>query len=686
MGLGLANNHFAYSATADSSQSPPAPVEGKADVPVKAVTLYSSGVGYFQHAGAIDGNATAVLPFKVSQINDVLKSLLLQDKGGQVASVTYGSQDPLAKTLKSFQVDITDNPSLAALLNQLRGAKVTISLADGPAQGVVLGVETRSKPAGDNKTYDVPVINLFDGSSVRAIELTEARGIKLDDPVLQDELTRALGAVAAARDQDKRPVTVHFQGQGQREVLIGYVVETPVWKTSYRLVLGDKDDANIQGWAIVENQTDNDWNDVQLSLVSGRPISFVEDLYQPLYVPRPTVEPDLYASLQPRTYAEGNAMAPLAAAAPAGVGGFGGGGGFPQNEALMDKLANGRLSGFAGIQAQSINPINSVIAAASAAKLGELFQYTVGSVSLARQSSAMIPIVTDSIHAQRVSIYNAAVMPRNPLNGARLKNTTGKHLLGGPLTVLEGGAYAGDAQIDNLPPDQQRLISYGIDLQMTVDQTTPGGTEEVLTGKIVKGVFQATYKSVSNTVYDSTNHSDHDKTLVVEHPIRQGWTLIDTPDPVEKTDTVYRFDRKLPAGKSDHLEVKEQWIRDQTYAIMDNDVNAVIGFSQNGQIPKDVKDALMKAAQMKQAIVDTQTRIADDKQKDADIRTDQTRINETLRTIDRTTQLYTRLLQKLNDQETQLEKLRADADAAQNQLNDQNRGLSDYLNNLTIGG
>ena len=61
-----------------------------------------------------------------------------------------------------------------------------------------------------------------------------------------------------------------------------------MWKTSYRLILAEK--PALQGWAIVENQTDNDWTDVQLSLVSGRPISFIQDLYQPLYIPRPWVD------------------------------------------------------------------------------------------------------------------------------------------------------------------------------------------------------------------------------------------------------------------------------------------------------------------------------------------------------------------------------------------------------------
>ena len=125
---------------------------------------------------------------------------------------------------------------------------------------------------------------------------------------MQEELNRALAAVAGARDQDKKPVDIRFNGAGERRVRLGYVVETPVWKASYRLVLAGDDPnerkprATLQGWAIVENQTDNDWNNVRLSLVSGRPISFTENLYQPLYVPRPEVTPELYASLRPQTY------------------------------------------------------------------------------------------------------------------------------------------------------------------------------------------------------------------------------------------------------------------------------------------------------------------------------------------------------------------------------------------------
>jgi len=141
---------------------------------------------------------------------------------------------------------------------------------------------------------------------VRSIPLEEVTRLDLEDPTLQEELTKALTALAEARGQDKKPVTINFQGEGERLVRVGYVVETPIWKTSYRLLFGQQNaKPMLQGWAIVENQTDNDWSDVELSLVSGRPISFIQELYQPLYIPRPVVQPELFASLRPQTYEAG---------------------------------------------------------------------------------------------------------------------------------------------------------------------------------------------------------------------------------------------------------------------------------------------------------------------------------------------------------------------------------------------
>src|SRR5206468_5356117 len=185
------------------------PARGQQQVPVKDVVLFTSGVGYFEHFGSVQGNANAELSFKSAQINDILKSLLLEDMdGGKVSVVTYASQEPLERTLRSFEVDLNGNPPLAQILNQLRGSAVTASVAGGaPVTGQVLGVEKKQKPLGEGKMIEVWVMNLLlGGGAIRPVDLEQVAEIKLDDPKLQQELIKALAAVAASRDQDKKPV------------------------------------------------------------------------------------------------------------------------------------------------------------------------------------------------------------------------------------------------------------------------------------------------------------------------------------------------------------------------------------------------------------------------------------------------------------------------------------------------
>jgi len=462
------------------------------EVPVRKVLLFSSGVGYFEHFGSVTGHSSTELRFKTAQINDVLKSLVLQDlDGGQVDSVVYPSQDPVAKTLSSFQVDLSGNPSLAELLQQLRGSNVRVTIHAEQIDGTILGLEKRQRLVDENlKPVDMWVLNLIAGASVRAVPLDEVQRLELVDAQLQEELHKALQALAQARDQAKKPVLITFRGDGQRRVRLGYVVETPIWKTSYRLILPEQptEPAKLQGWAIVENQTESDWHDVQLSLVSGRPISFVQELYAPLYIPRPIVKPELYTSLRPQTYEAGSeppASPERAAQAPA-----------PPLPGKMRVLAAPPPAREELQKEEAFDPTAGVIAAASVGEIGELFHYTVGHVSLPRQRSAMIPIVTAAIESERVSIYNRKVLARHPLNGVRLRNTTDNHLLQGPITVLDGNAYAGDARLDNLPSGQQRLISYAIDLQVLANTANRREESTIQTAKIVKGVLHLTRKQL----------------------------------------------------------------------------------------------------------------------------------------------------------------------------------------------
>ena len=297
----------------------------------------------------------------------------------------------------------------------------------------------------------------------------------------------------------------------------------------------------------------------------------------------------------------------------------------------------------------------------------------------------MIPIITDPVDVERLSIYNQSVLPRNPLNGARVKNTTGKHLLAGPITVLDGSSYAGDASIDNVPPGQERLVSFGVDLQVVVDATKNTTVSAIQTGRIVKGVVHLTRKNIFTQDYVADNKGDKDKALIIEHPIRHGWKLVETDAPVETTESLYRFKGKVAAGKASKLTVKEEIVQSEQFAILPSDVGQLDFYSKQGEIPQKVRDVLMKAMQMKAAMIDTQRLMDDQTRRVAQITSEQQRIRDNMKTVAPNTEYSNRLLKKLNDQENQIEKLQTELDDSRGTFEKQRRELETYLTGMNVG-
>jgi hypothetical protein len=297
----------------------------------------------------------------------------------------------------------------------------------------------------------------------------------------------------------------------------------------------------------------------------------------------------------------------------------------------------------------------------------------------------MLPIVTDPVQVHKLSIYNQSVLPNNPLLGARLKNTTGKYLLQGPITVLAGGSYAGDANIQDLPPGQERLISYGIDQEVTVHASDNTQTSRLVTGKIVKGVLDLTYKQVFSQDYTAEDKSETPKTLLIEAPRHPDWKLVEPTKPIETTDTLYRFEGRLEPHQPSKLTVKEEHTELQQIEILPMDDNSLAAYIRTGEIPKEVRDALTKAAQLKSALADTQRQIQEHQQKIKEITTEQTRIRENMKAVSPSSDYYKRLLTELDEQETTIQDLHKQVQMLQKQQDQQRKQLDEYLSQLSIG-
>jgi hypothetical protein len=648
------------------SREAPAPEKSSADVlPITHVHLFSSGVGFFQRQGEVEGNARIDLTFPVQDVNDLLKSMVLNDlDGGRVGTVAYDSPDPIDKTLRSFAINFTGNPAFGQILNQARGEKVEVVLQQGNAAqpgtltGAIVGVEKQKQAAGKDAVVEVEMLNLWCAEGLRSVKLADVQRIRFLNPALDAEVKRGLDVLARTHDTQKKTVGLNFEGQGKRRVRVGYVVESPVWKTSYRLTLNREGRPALQGWAVVENPTDEDWKDVRLALVAGRPISFQMDLYRPLYNQRPLIELDLFAGLRPPTH--GGAMDWMAL----------------QRDAEEKQKPTDGHPGPGGDRPRP--PV-------TARAVGDFFLYALDHpVSLPRQKTALFPILEKDVEGTRVSIYNEATQTKHPLLGLRFKNTTGLHLMQGPITVFEDGSYGGDARVLDVQPGEERLISYAIDLGTEVEPRVEKPAVRVVTVRIDKGILSATTKVREAKTYAVKNRSTQDRTVLIEHPYRAEFTLVGGLKPRERTRDAYRFEVSVPAGKTTTLEVIEERTLVQEVVLSGADDQTVLAYVSGEAASAALKEALARAADLKGRLEATRREIGQAERQLKAITDDQARLRANLERVPPTSEAYKRYLKKFDEQETEIEKLQEAIRKLQVTEQQQRQAYEDYLRNLSV--
>jgi len=666
-------------------------------VPVRRITLYTCGVGYFERSGEIEGNAQFTFHFPVGQVNDVLSSLVLVDSGGgTIQPVTYGAQDPVGRSLRAFSVNLSDNPSRRDLLNRMRGASVRVSTHNGaqPITGIVLGVETNTILLQDGiGTTDVDILNLLCGAALQSVRMEHVAAIDIEDQALAEDLRLALAALGKSRDSDKRPLTLSFEGEGLRHVAIGYLTETPAWQTSYRIVIPEAQSveetgaqvktALIQGWAIVQNTSQNDWSDVALTLVSGRPISFVQDLYTPLYIHRPTIAPRFQTAPTPQTYGsnlaavergfsdEPHSLGAASAAAPAGSGVANvrqrkiAGDSSPGHDKLEKNFARGLITA-EEFQAQT----------AHGAQLGDaLFSYAIETpVTVSREESAMIPFLLGETSVTPVSVYNEAVQSDHPLLGVSLTNTTGVHLMGGPITMFTGGqdgaiAYVGEALIDDTEPDQRRIITYAVDLAIEVASEAPEFTTLTVGFAIADGVVKVLERRTRVTKYRIRNHDAAGRSLLIEHrPSAADWKLVEPAKPDERTAKFLRFKRDINPRASEIFTVREQYDHWQSIALTDPNEARLSWILEHGSVTDKQKSAIEAVLAGRRAIAAIEQRMEIVRQKLESINKQQERIRQNMSALDKQSDLYRRYVGQLFTQETEIEGLDAQLREDENAL------------------
>lgn len=641
-----------------------------AGLPVRQVALYKHGIGHFERSGVLAAGESARLEFKASEMNDVLKSLTITEKSdGAITGLRYDASESFAKKLEGFSFRIGERQPLSTVLDQLKGARLALSFGAETVAGAIVGARVI---AGSERQPEREQISLMlDNGEIRVLDLSAAGSVRFPDPVLQKQIQDYLGVLMNARSKDARSVYIDSTGRRQREITAGYMVPMPVWKSSYRLIFDTGVQPTLEGWAIVDNTTGEDWTNVQLALVSGRPISFVSRLYEPRYVSRPVAElPDERAQapvLFGSAIAGRASPAPRAARAPARSG------------ALTLGI---RGSNFADARAEP----SSIAQTASAREVGELFEYRIaGPVTVRSNESAMLPFLQQKLAARKVLIF-ANQNSVYPVNAAELSNTTGKTLDGGPVTVYDGGAYGGEALMDTLKAGDKRLISYAVDLGTRISTQFDSGGELVRELRAKGGVLTSRLANRETRTYTIQNVDSKPKVLIIEHPARPDFTLLERK-PSEKTATAYRFEVKLAPLASETLPVVEERVYETSVAVSSLSPDVILAYVQNKALSEAARQQLEEVGRRREAIGGLYVQIREVDQQLKDIAADQDRIRRNLASLNQisgqqeTVQRYAR---QLAEQETQLTGLRDRKSDLERQSIGAQQRLNTLLGSLTF--
>ena len=670
-----------------------------AELTLKRVLLSTGGVGYFEHEAVVDGDATLELEVRLDQVDDVLKSIVVFDDKGGVGTISLPGREPLAQVFRDLPFGPEALGSRAALLNALRGAQVRVT-GDRKIEGRLLAVEPEQARLADNGgTITRQRVSLMTATGLRQFILEDAETLAFVDASLDAQVNQALAAITAHRAQDKRTLSVEAIGEGQRTVLVAYVVATPLWKATYRLILtpegvspeGGEPSALMQGWAVIENMSGSAWDGVELTLASGNPVTFRQALYTAYYVHRPEVPVEVLGRVLP----------------PPDTGVIGGLMSGEQAAGLQQKASEARMAmdSLSMMEAEAMPleamtmtgaaaPAPMSLALNNAAESEETATQVVfrvpRPVSVASGHSLVVAMVNDTVPARRFAHFQPRTHASHPLASARLTNDTESGLPPGVLTLYERSAktgavaYVGDARLATLPAGEDRLVGFALDQKTRIEQDVKT-KRSIFGGSISRGVFALTRIERQTTIYRLKAPARESRAVLIDHPRHADWKLIaPAGDDIDLIDGGYRFALAIEAGAETTFEVTVERPVTQSFGITSLTLAQIVRYAGTGELDAKVRKAFERLAELKREVVRHEQRMAELERARATIYQEQSRIRDNLGRIPSDSDLHRRYLRKLDAQEDKLETILEAFDQAQSRQIEASRKLDDYIKTLKI--
>ncbi|MCP4358042.1 MAG: hypothetical protein GY796_08510 [Chloroflexi bacterium] len=592
-------------------------------LPIRKLTLYKQGIGYFERQGSLTGTTTSLIVPR-ENINDTLKSLrIVNQSGGQVLGIDYETPADKETVLNELSIQLHENSNMVDLLQSLRGSHVELRLeGEKSVSGRLIGVETSLDPSDH-----VAAVILQDDSApadIQVYPISKLQGVSLQDERAITDVSFFLDV--SQTEQTRAAVTIRLS-EGDHDLEISYLAPSPTWRASYQLVGEDSNQARLMGWGIFDNRLDEDLEDVSLTLISGRPISFEYDLYESYVPSRPQISDDPMAF-------ETISNNPLVAESLATIShelrtplnsimGYArllnvdGTGSLNDNQQEylkiieknsqrlvelindlleMSKLREGRrgrIEHSAAFRYQS-GPLGDLkVSSAYFMPMlignaeSEYLTYDVETpVSVRRKQSAMVPIVDHVINCQEICVYNGDKMPNHPLRVWHLQNTTGKALEQGPITLVKEGQYLGEGLVRFTGVGDDLQIPFALEFGIVVTEDTsngPSGTLEVKFDRKKNRAIVSRYRVIEYK-YTLTSHVKKEIMVYIERRDPNWGDYYEMPDPVLKVAGHTRWSVKVPANQETSFTVKTQTIQNREEEVTKWDTDFVNSLYSDGLI------------------------------------------------------------------------------------------------------
>lgn len=660
-------------------------VSGPSVVPaLKRVMLSTGGVGYFEYETEVTGTGELLMPVRMDQVDDILKSIVVFDQQGNTGFVQLPSRAPLSDIFRGLPFGPRALESNASLVEALKGSEVSVR-AGSSFEGRIVSVNEEQTTGEDGtKLMTRHRVGVMTEYGLKQFVLEEASAITFSDPVLTKQINQALAAVSEHREGQGRTLKIRVNGTGTRKVTVAYVVETPLWKSSYRATTIDDKTARMQGWAILENVTGNDWVDVDLTVVTGNPVTFRQALYATYYVTRPEVPVEILGRILPRP--DQGSMptggAEMADAMPAPP---------PPPPAPAARPAPKTTVGsqtFELTETTSAEGYLSPIEAQSAESATQVTFHMPFTVTVMNGQSLAVPIVDKSVPGELVSVYQPDTHARHPLAALKLSNSTGVSLPPGVLTLYRkeasGTTYVGDAQLSSLPDAESRMLGFALDQKVMIDREEKA-EQTISKATMANGIFKASIVDQRTTVYTLKGAAKEDRRIIIEHPRQAGWELI-TPDPkaAEMTDIAFRVPVDLKAGAIVRQTITTQWARLEEQLLANLDVNVILVYAGNTNLTPAQRNAFNRIAEMKRTIESLLDQVQAESNARDRVYQEQNRIRENIKAVPPGSDIQARYLKSMNELEDQAETHKRNIDKLEQQLVAERQKLADYVAGLQL--